>query len=124
MIVGTDAGIPLCFYERYADGLSVLQDAGYTSREIIHGATKGAAYECGLKDVTGELRSGLDADLVAFPGNPLQDLSVLSQPVFVMARGRRHTLTPIAPLGDVTEKREVYLKLLRDGASMRKAQAA
>jgi hypothetical protein len=40
MIVGTDAGIPLCFYERYADGLSVLQDAGYTSREIIHGATK------------------------------------------------------------------------------------
>lgn len=49
-------------------------------------ARQGAAYECGLKDVTGELRSGLDADLVAFPGNPLQDLSVLSQPVFVMVR--------------------------------------
>lgn len=40
MIVGTDAGIPLCFFERYADGLNVLHDAGYTPREILHSATK------------------------------------------------------------------------------------
>ena len=51
MIVGTDAGIPLCFFERYADGLSVLQDAGYTAREVIHSATKvrwSALFEQGL----------------------------------------------------------------------------
>jgi hypothetical protein len=39
MIVGTDAGIPLCHFERYADGLTVLADAGYTRREIIASAT-------------------------------------------------------------------------------------
>lgn len=60
MIVGTDAGeiagretaeekeenlmdplpgIGLCRFERYADGLLVLQEAGYTAREIIAGAT-------------------------------------------------------------------------------------
>lgn len=39
LLVGTDAGIGLCRFERYCDGLFVLQDAGYTAREIIQGAT-------------------------------------------------------------------------------------
>jgi hypothetical protein len=32
-------GIGLCRFERYADGLFVMQEAGYTVREIIQGAT-------------------------------------------------------------------------------------
>lgn len=39
LLVGTDAGIGLCRFERYADGLEVLKTAGYTEREIINGAT-------------------------------------------------------------------------------------
>ena len=38
-IIGTDAGIGLCHFERYADGLVVMQEAGYTLRQIIHSAT-------------------------------------------------------------------------------------
>ena len=74
IIVGTDAGIPLCHFERYADGITVLADAGYTPREIIASATDIAAGVWELSDETGKLHPGLAADLVAFNANPLKDV--------------------------------------------------
>lgn len=44
-IIGTDAGIALCHFERYADGLVVMQEAGYSLREIIHSATAVSCYK-------------------------------------------------------------------------------
>ena len=44
MIVETDAGIPLCHFERYVDGLTVLEDAGYTTREILRMLHQFVAY--------------------------------------------------------------------------------
>ncbi len=41
----------------------------------------------GLEDDTGALREGLSADVIAVTGNPLADLDVLRQPVFVMREG-------------------------------------
>lgn len=111
-IIGTDAGIGLCRFERYADGLLVMQEAGYTAREIIHGATDGAALECGLAAETGRLEEGLAADLAAFRGNPLEDLNSFFHPTFVMANGRRHTLRPITPFGDQTAKIDIMKKML------------
>jgi len=104
MIVGTDAGIPLCHFERYADGLTVLADARYTPREIIASATVVAAGVCGLDDETGKLHPGLAADLVAFKGNPLKYFQAFGKPASVMTTGKEHILTPIAPVveGDVT----------------------
>jgi hypothetical protein len=123
-------GIGLCRFERYADGLMVMQEAGYTARELIQGATdvstatlglgdlanpshpQGAALECGLAEVTGQLKAGYSADLAAFEGNPLEDLHNFFRPVFVMADGRRHSLTPIAPFGDQSAKIDVFKKML------------
>jgi hypothetical protein len=39
IISGSDAGIALCRFERYADGFFVMADAGFTPREIIKSAT-------------------------------------------------------------------------------------
>jgi imidazolonepropionase-like amidohydrolase len=118
-IVGTDAGVGFCPFERYADGLQVLGDAGYTNREIIAGATDVAAQVCGLAHVTGKLETGMDADLAAFKGNVLEDLKAFERPVFVMARGREHALSPIAPMKDAHEAKMAVLKVLREGAGMK-----
>lgn len=118
MIVGTDAGIGLCHFERYADGLFVLQEAGYTPRQIIWSATEGAAEACGIGAVTGKLEVGRSADLVAFKGNPLEHIEAFTEPTFVMAQGRKHKLTPIAPFGDRKAEIDAIWKALRNGAGL------
>lgn len=119
IIVGTDAGIPLCFFERYADGLTVLADAGYTTREIIAAATDVAASVCGLSKETGKIAPGLAADMAAFEGNPLEDVQAFFEPRFVMARGREHKLTPIAKLGEgAGAEAAATVARLRKGAGM------
>ena len=71
-------------FERYADGLFVLQDAGYTPREIIYSATYGAAIGCGVENHVGKLEAGFSADLAAFEGNPVEDIHAFEKPTFVM----------------------------------------
>ena len=120
MIVGTDAGIPLCRFERYYDGLTVLSDAGYTVREIIASATSLAASVCGLEKETGRIAPGLAADLVAFEGDVLgkDGLLAFGKPRFVMARGQVHQLHEIAEVGDVAKAAQDTVRRLRKGAGM------
>lgn len=100
LIAGTDAGIGLVPFERYADGLDVLAEAGMTPREVLAAATGRAARACGVDRVTGRLGAGLAADVLAVPGDPTADLSVLHRPRLLLARGRVHTCTPAAAVGD------------------------
>ncbi|KIK60200.1 hypothetical protein GYMLUDRAFT_1000090 [Collybiopsis luxurians FD-317 M1] len=122
MIVGTDNGIGLCPFERYADGLSVLIEAGYTLREVIASATDQASDVCGLASVTGKLLPGMSADIVAFAGNPLESVEAFQNPRFVMARGRQHKLKPIPPPADNSEMADLISKLLRKGAGLSSAK--
>ena len=46
----------------------------------------------GLADATGALREGMTADLLFVRGDPLTDLSVLTRPALVMARGREYRI--------------------------------
>ena len=119
MIVGTDAGIPLCHFERYVDGLTVLHDAGYTPREIIASATSLPASICGLASETGKIAPGMAADLAAFEGNPLESVEAFGKPVFVMARGKEHLLTPIAEVIESAAVEVVKIvERLRSGAGL------
>ncbi|KAF9075400.1 hypothetical protein BDP27DRAFT_1314945 [Rhodocollybia butyracea] len=118
MVVGTDNGIGLCPFERYADGLSVLLEAGYTLREIIASATDRASEVCGLSSVTGKLLPGYSADVVAFAGNPLESIEAFFMPRFVMARGREHKLTPIPPPADNSAMADFISNTLRKGAGL------
>lgn len=119
LVAGTDSGIGLCRFERYADGLGVLVDAGFTLKEIAYIATESAARACGLENETGKLAPGLAADLAAFEGNPLANIEAYGKPRFVMALGREHKLTPIAPLGDIKADADRALRILRQGATQK-----
>ncbi|HUA28274.1 MAG TPA: amidohydrolase family protein [Streptosporangiaceae bacterium] len=88
LVAGTDAGITLVEHGAYACGLEGLAATGMPAEEVIECATSRAAQACGLDAITGTVEPGKDADLVAVPGNPVTDLSVLHNPAMVMTRGR------------------------------------
>ena len=53
----------------------------------LRSATSQAAVGLGISSQTGCLKPGLAADLLVVDGDPLVDLSVLTRPVEVWARG-------------------------------------
>jgi imidazolonepropionase-like amidohydrolase len=82
---GTDAGV-------YPHGdnacdFPVLVEAGMTPLEAIRTATVGAAALLGVDD-RGSLETGLLADLIAVPGDPLRDVAALGRPTLVMQGGK------------------------------------
>ncbi|MEU4708259.1 amidohydrolase family protein [Nocardia salmonicida] len=83
--VGTDA--PAIPHGRNADELVALVDRGMSPLAVLRAATVTAAE---LIDVTdrGRLAEGLLADIIAVPGDPLQDITVTQQVRFVMKGGK------------------------------------
>ncbi|TNC25779.1 amidohydrolase family protein [Amycolatopsis alkalitolerans] len=116
LVAGTDAGIPLVPFEDFADCLTVFAEIGMTHREVIASATSVAAEACGLGGVTGRLRPGLAADLIAVPGDPTRELTVLRTPAFVMARGLGHQPRPRQVPGSTADARRRLLTTLTTGA--------
>lgn len=86
MAFGTDAGV-------YPHGDNAKQFAkmvewGMTPLESIQAATLNAAELMGWSGKVGVLAPGAYADLIAVPGNPLQDVRTLEHVAFVMQGGR------------------------------------
>jgi imidazolonepropionase-like amidohydrolase len=82
---GTDAGV-------YRHGQNALEfgymtEAGMPALEAIRTATLNAADLLGDAANLGTLEAGKFADVVAVEGNPLQDISTLTRPRFVMKAG-------------------------------------
>lgn len=83
---GTDAGV-------YPHGDNAKQFAkmtewGQTPMQALQAATVHAAELLGRSEQVGAIRKGLYADLVAVPGNPLQDIGVMEKVTFVMKGGK------------------------------------
>lgn len=62
-------------------------EAGMTPMQIIKAATSSAAQLLGIPMQIGTLESGKQADIIAVPGDPLQDVSALQRVRFVMKQG-------------------------------------
>lgn len=82
---GTDAGV-------YPHGDNAKQfvkmvEWGQTPLQALQAATVHAAQLLGRSDQVGALRAGLYADIVAVPGDPLQDIAVMEKVAFVMKGG-------------------------------------
>ena len=82
---GTDAGV-------YRHGVNALEfgymtQAGIPALEAIRAATINAAELLGETPSLGTLEVGKFADIVALDGDPLQDISALMRPTFVMKAG-------------------------------------
>ena len=82
---GTDA--PAIPHGRNAQELIALVDRGMTPLHVLQAATVNAAELLGVAD-RGRIEQGLLADLVAVPGDPLEDISVLADVRFVMKGGK------------------------------------
>ena len=84
---GTDAGVNDHGTNAYE--MVLMNEAGMPERDILIAATINAADLMDLTDITGTIEAGKDADIVATAGNPLENISVLMRPTFVMARGNQ-----------------------------------
>ena len=62
--------------------------AGMKPLEILQAATIRAAELLGFPERFGSLAPGKSADLIAVPGNPLEDIKALEDVRFVMKTGR------------------------------------
>ena len=81
---GTDAGVfP---HGHNAREFAAYVEAGMSPIEAMRSATTHAAELLGVTD-RGAIAEGLLADLVAVPGNPLEDIRVTERPTFVMVGG-------------------------------------
>ena len=61
---------------------------GMSPMEALRSATSRSAELLGLAGRVGAIRKGASADLVALPGDPLQDIEVVTRPVLVMKAGQ------------------------------------
>jgi imidazolonepropionase-like amidohydrolase len=83
---GTDAGV-------YPHGDNAKQFAkmvewGQTPAQALQAATRHAAELLGRSDQVGNLKPGLYADVIAVPGDPLQDIGLMEKVSFVMKGGK------------------------------------
>jgi imidazolonepropionase-like amidohydrolase len=83
--LGTDAAV-------YPHGDNALEFAfmvadGMTPAQSLLAGTKSAAELLGLSDKIGALKPGMLADVVAVPGNPIENIKVTQSVIFVMKDG-------------------------------------
>src|SRR5215469_7082266 len=83
---GTDAG-GFDWKVNPAKEFSSMVKFGMTPAQAIRAATVTAAELLGVKDSLGTVESGKLADIVAVPGDPLSDVSVMEKVDFVMKGG-------------------------------------
>jgi imidazolonepropionase-like amidohydrolase len=82
---GTDAGV--FAHGRNAEEFALLVEGGLTPADALRAATSVNAELLGLVNQLGTLEAGKLADVVAVPGDPLQDIRRTEQVFFVMREG-------------------------------------
>jgi len=90
MAFGTDVveGVGEDRARRTLSGIDPWVEAGIPPAAILQALTINAARLLGVEDQRGLLRPGLAADIIAVPGNPLQDVNTLKSVAFVMKNGK------------------------------------
>jgi imidazolonepropionase-like amidohydrolase len=82
---GTDCGV--CPHGSNAREFILMNQAGMPPLETIQSATLRTAQLLGIEDRTGTLSAGKEADIVATPGDPSEDLDTVLSVSFVMKDG-------------------------------------
>lgn len=87
-VCGTDAGTNgTLFEETWLEAALMSERGGLPPAEAIRICTEQTAQALGLSQITGSIREGMRADIVALEDNPLENIRSFSQPLFVMAAG-------------------------------------
>jgi len=96
MPIGTDA-VSGAHGQNAREIITRVREGGQDPMQAIIGATSLAAQSMGLDQQIGAIAPGLQADLVAVEGNPLQDITVLRRVSFVIKGGTIYKATPPSP---------------------------
>jgi imidazolonepropionase-like amidohydrolase len=86
VLAGTDSWSREVRFDALADEIQQLAKYGCTPRQALLAATAWAAEAMGWEEI-GTLAEDKLADLVAVPGNPLEDLSLMSDVTLVVREG-------------------------------------
>jgi imidazolonepropionase-like amidohydrolase len=87
IIYGTDA-VAGAHGRNYEEFIVRVRDGGQDPMAALISATSLSAESLGLANTTGSIAPGMDANIVAFDGNPLQDVTAARRAVFVMKAGK------------------------------------
>ena len=87
IVIGVDLGSYGVEPEVYAREFAVFVEAGISPMDAIKAGTSVAAELMGWDDI-GTIEGGMQADLIAVPGNPLDDIRALEDVFMVMLGGR------------------------------------
>lgn len=82
---GTDSGVSA--HGDNAKEFSLMVEAGMKPADALLSATVNSAKLLGINDILGSLEQGKLADIVAVPGNPLDDITLMEKVSFVMKDG-------------------------------------
>jgi imidazolonepropionase-like amidohydrolase len=82
---GTDSGVSA--HGDNAQEFGLMVEGGMPAMEAIQAATARAAELLGVEDSLDSIEAGKTADLVAIPGNPLDDITLMESVTFVMKGG-------------------------------------
>jgi len=85
MAAGSDVGpFP---HGTQAREFELMVKYGMPAADVLRASLLNGAHLLGWQDIIGQLKPGFYADVIAVPGNPLQDISVLQRVSFVMKNG-------------------------------------
>lgn len=87
IVYGTDANAG-AHGRNYEEFVRRVQAGGQDAMAAIVSATSLSAQSLGLQNQIGAIAPGMDADIIATDGNPLQDATAVRRVVFVMKGGR------------------------------------
>jgi imidazolonepropionase-like amidohydrolase len=93
MPMGTDA-VAGAHGQNAREIVTRVREGGQDPMAAIVAATSLAAESMGLQQEIGSIAPGLEADLVAVAGNPLQDITAVRRVVFVMKGGKVYLAAP------------------------------
>jgi imidazolonepropionase-like amidohydrolase len=82
---GTDSAVSP--HGKNAEEFALMVELGMAPAAALRSATSGAAELLGLEKSIGALAPGFEADVVAVPGNPLDDIRATENVLFVMKGG-------------------------------------
>lgn len=90
LVTGTDAGNPLVVHgPTVQHELELWVAAGIPPAVALQAATANSAKALGAEKRFGQVRKGMDANLLVVDGNPLQDIHAVSAISFVLLKGER-----------------------------------
>lgn len=87
MVFGTDGGAGA--HGRNAEEIVYrVRDGGQRPTDAIISATSLSAESLGMQNQIGSISAGMEADIIATDGNPLEDITAVRRVVFVMKGGK------------------------------------